>query len=351
MHSIVVIRRFPEASDRKTGLGVYADKIEKIITDRGCELNTVHMSVSKRNGFLMAIVNGMIRPFFAIANLNDKNKIYHAADELCSMMFPFISGKKVMTVHHVLRKDDNSTFLYSKLWRFVTKVGLKRADKIIAASPQTKEEMMREFGIKEEKIVVAMSHLGEQYKTITPDSEREKLIGCMGEFIPRKNTDSAIRTFRKLLDMPGMSEFKMKICGKGRGYGDMVQMTKDLGIEDKVIFTRDLSEDDIVRFYNSLSLFSNPSRHEGLGLPTLEAQACSSPVVYFKGANIPEEVIRAAVSSSDEDDYVNNMYRLLTDEEFRAKTIKEGREYAERFGKDFPDKLMKVYDEVSEYRA
>ena len=340
MRKIFLLRRSREPVV-KTGLGTYADRTEEALSANGIEPAVVTFSLDKKKGILNAFVNGLIKPFFSVVG---SEGTFHATDELCSFLFPFVRGRKVMTVHHVIKDNDNSGVFYRSLWNTVTKIGLRYADAVLAVSPQTKTELMEMFDVPEERITVAMSRINGQFTTRNDPAKRGNVIGCIGELIQRKNVESALRTFKMLTEMDGMSDARMKICGKGIEYERLTELAYELGISERVEFMRDLSMDQIVDLYNCLGVLSNPSMHEGFGFSTLEAQRCSVPVVYFKDAHIPKEVMTVAVPSDDERQFAENMYKLLTDSDTRTEIIEKGKDYAEKFGNDFSEKLMEVYE-------
>ena len=339
---IVVIRRPPEKTEKKTGLGVCSDKIEYAINESGLSYDELLFSIEGGKKYLSTAMNGVIRPVFKSKELNNIHKIFHATDEIGMIVFPFVKGKKVVTFHHVLNNQDNTSFLYSWFWKIITNIGMRSTDHIIAISSQTKNELVNLLGIPVKKITVMTTPIGEQYRNATLQ-KKEKIICAVGEMTLRKNMSSAIRTFKMVLDMPGTSDFKLKICGKGPERENILNIAKELGIENKVELVSNLSEKELVDFYSRAYVLSNPSMHEGLGLATLEAQACSTPVVIFSDAEMPKEVTKFAIPSNTEEDFAKNIHRLIVDESFRSKTISNGLEYARLFGNDFKDKLLAVY--------
>ena len=348
MTTVVVVRRPHEPPNKKTGIGMYSDEVENALKKNGSSLEIVPTSLDLKNGFCSAFFNGIIKPVFESKNLDDRNKIFHATDELCTIVFPFIKGKKIVTVHHVVKKTDAAPSITSLFWNIITKIGMKRADHVITVSSQTKREVMERFNISSDKISVIMTRIGEQYLKLPVPEKKEKIIACLGEFIERKNMSSAIRTFKMVLDMPGTSDFKLRICGKGEGYENLICLIKELGIENKVEFLSDLSKDRLIDFYSQATVFSNPSLHEGFGYATLEAQACSTPVVVFSDAEIPPEVTKFALHSKDEEDFAKNIHNLIMNDELRFKTIKIGRKYAQSFSNDFDGKLLDIYKNINQ---
>ena len=92
----------------------------------------------------------------------------------------------------------------------------------------------------------------------------------------------------------------------------------------------------------------NTSGHEGIGMVTLEAQACGTPVLHFREARIPEEVTVAAVPCTDEDDMVIKAVELISDETQYEDVRRKGIEYVSRLDEDFDSKLTDIYYSICE---
>ena len=66
------------------------------------------------------------------------------------------------------------------------------------------------------------------------------------------------------------SRAKMNACRENAGLA-----------EDELVLTDFMPDDDLVALYNMANLFVFPSKHEGFGLPPLEAMACGTPVAAY----------------------------------------------------------------------
>jgi len=341
---VVVIKRSTSTA-KNTGIDIYSNSVENALASHNIPFETVNTVMDTKAGYLKLLTNGIIRPFLSI--IRGRNKcVYHAIDELCCLFLPFAKGKKVVTFHHVI-KDSGKDMKASLVWHLAAKMGIRFSDTIIAISPQTKRELISAYNVREDKITVILSEVSAAFVTLN-DVEREKTIGCVSTLIKRKNVDALVRSFSLLAGMEGMSDVKLKICGKGPEKAALSELAASLGISDKVVFLSDLSQDDIVRFYNSVSVLANPSMHEGFGYVTLEAQRCSAPVVFFGDADIPAEVTKCAVPCNDEEDLADKMHMLMTDERYREKIVGAGKEYADAFGREFSDGLVNIYRKLAD---
>lgn len=96
-----------------------------------------------------------------------------------------------------------------------------------------------------------------------------------------------------------------------------------------------LSENDLIKLYNSASIYLCSSAAEGFALPPAEAMACGCAVATTDcGGNrdYAEHEKTALVSDpNDFDSLVNNVLRLLSDEDFRVKIAEAGRNRISEF--------------------
>jgi glycosyltransferase involved in cell wall biosynthesis len=339
------MRRGPESATQKSGIGRYGDKAERSILAHGAECNSIYFTFNKSQGIIGAIRKGFTGPLIRLMN-NNKSDVYHATDELSGIFLPLARGKKVVTFHHVTRPDEDlSGYLGYILWRVSARIALMSADVVLAASPQTRDEMVKRYKMDGNDIEVLTVEIGDQFRNI--NAERSKTVLCVSSLIKRKNTAALIRSFKTLTVMPGMSDAKLVICGKGSEYENLVRLAKELGLEGSTEFVSGLNDEEVVRLYNSASVSVLPTTHEGLGLTIIEAQRCRTPVLYFKDAQIPEEVKRHAVPCADEDDLAEQMFKCLSDERYRDGIADAAFSYANDFGNDFGRQLLEIYEKLT----
>lgn len=101
-----------------------------------------------------------------------------------------------------------------------------------------REDLRKEFGIKEDTIV----------------------IGHIGRFMKQKNHDFLIDIFNELIKKD--ENLILILIGQGPLLNDMKQKVRDLKIEDKVKFIGQVT--DVEKYYNIMDVFLFPSIYEGL---------------------------------------------------------------------------------------
>jgi glycosyltransferase involved in cell wall biosynthesis len=278
--------------------------------------------------------------------------------------------KKVITFHDLSFERYPNFFSWRKrLWqKFLmnTRQEAKRADKIIAVSQSTKEDLVNLYGVEPEKITVVYSGVGEQFRPM--DSEQrttdhirkkynlpEKFILYFGTIEPRKNLVGLIKAFELLkaklqIAKPSQaypnSKFKLVIAGaEGWLYQDIFKAARESKCSQDIIFTGFIEEADKPYLYNLAELFVYPSFFEGFGFPPLEAMACGLPTIVSCNSSLPEVVDQAAlmIDSSNIDELAWVMEMALTDHNLRQRLIQKGIEQARKFSwQRCAEKTLKV---------
>ncbi|CAH6969749.1 Glycosyltransferase SypP [Vibrio chagasii] len=107
------------------------------------------------------------------------------------------------------------------------------------------------------------------------------IVGCAGRLEHVKGQDQLIKALSFL-----PANFIVAFAGDGSKRTQLEVLTTKLGLHERVIFLGLV--EDMTTFYGSLDTFCLPSRHEGLPLSTLEAQACNIPTVAMDVGAVDE---------------------------------------------------------------
>ena len=235
---------------------------------------------------------------------------------------------------------------------------LKKADKIIAISRNTKEDILSYYPfLKEDKIRVIHLAANEDFRTIQDENVlddcrkrynlHEKFILYVGTLEPRKNLVRLLHAFSSVHEKTGVP---LTIVGKkGWKYKKIFETLRDLNLEQKVLFTGYVEPGDLPALYNLATLFVYPSLYEGFGLPPLEAMQCGCPVITSNVSSLPEVVGDAAikVNPCSIQEIEQAMCSLLSDENLRTDYIKRGIKQAEKFSWErCARETFQVYQEV-----
>ncbi len=144
----------------------------------------------------------------------------------------------------------------------------------------------------------------------------------------RKNLETAVRCFKRILNEPGCSDLSFVLVGT-RGWKiqpllDTVE--NDPGLRGRVIFTGFVADKYLSAIYSGAEAFIYPSLYEGFGLPPLEAMQCGVPVIVSNTSSLPEVVGNAGimVDPLDCDQICQSMLDVLTDGDLRRRYAQRG---------------------------
>jgi len=302
--------------------------------------NVIRSSFDTSAPYTRILWEHLAMPF--ILNRNDID-IFHNPDHVLPIL-P-VKAKKIITVHDLSFYKFPGTFPFMKrnYKRVLTPRSVRLADKIIAVSSSTKEDIVELFGIDRKKIEVVHIGVSEEFTKIEDADalERsrkklglpEKFVLYLGTIEKRKNLERLIDAF-VLASRRGGFPHKLVIAGKkGWLYKGLLKKIDDNGLKDGVILASDIKQSDLPILYNLAELFIYPSIYEGFGLPVLEAMACGTPVITSNTSSLPEVAGDAAVlvDPYNIEEIAHNISKLLYDKELCKTMSGKGIERAKSF--------------------
>lgn len=187
----------------------------------------------------------------------------------------FYFGRMVVTIHDltILHLDTGRAsslpWVLYKLRRlgygFILRIGLLRAQKIIAVSETTKADIVKNLGIDANKIMVTYEGVN-----IKPTNEKrlikEEYFLYVGNAYPHKNLEILLRAV-------GESGKKLVLVGKDDYF------YRRLPRPESVIFFGAASDVQLANLYQNAKALVFPSLMEGFGLPAIEALSLGCPVI------------------------------------------------------------------------
>ncbi len=224
--------------------------------------------------------------------------LYHATHYVLPAVVPCPT---VVTIHDIIHLlypgflPSRTAYLYAQRM-FRHSVG--RADRIIAVSRNTREDVLDYFDIPDEKIRVVYNGVEERFrKRLGRDEIRERLAAVdvrppyllfVGNPKPHKNLDRVIKAYARARARAGFEA--PLVCVGARPGSDfkIERRARQLGIGEHVRLIGHVEANLLPALYQGASLFLYPTLYEGFGLPVIEAMASGTPVVTSSTSSLEE---------------------------------------------------------------
>lgn len=256
----------------------------------------------------------------------------------------------IATIHDLAFKRYPETFPKKDLLKlnFLLGVAVRRADKLIAVSQSTKDDLLHFFpNLSAERIrVIHHGFDGDFFAEQLSEAERaetlvqygvqpQAYVLYVGALQPRKNLVRLIEAFE--IAKQSMFEMKLVLAGETAWLADDILAARELSAhKEDIILTGRVSFEELRALYQGARLFAFPSLYEGFGLPVLEAFASSVPVLLASNSSLGEVGGRAAlyVNARSTHDIAEKLERLWSDAELRRELVARGHEQLRKFSWD-----------------
>ena len=141
-----------------------------------------------------------------------------------------------------------------------------------------------------------------------------------GTFQPRKNVRVLLDAFTRLDPDGGAAPARARRSARAGSPTTPTPRSRD-GLGDRVRLLGPVHREQLFPLFAGADLFAFPSRHEGFGIPVLEAMAQETAVVCSDIPALREVAGDAArfVAPDDIDGWVDALTTLLTDDAARAR--------------------------------
>jgi glycosyltransferase involved in cell wall biosynthesis len=229
------------------------------------------------------------------------------------------------------------------------KILVKKAERIIAISHNTKNDLVRLLNVPEEKIeVIHLASSLDKKFSLSKDKINlpERYILFVGTRKKYKNFQNLLLAFNNLSKI---DENLYLICSGGGNFSEDEKIKfQELGLAKK-IFYKPADDISLATLYSNALTFVFPSLYEGFGIPVLEAMNCDCPVVLSNVSSLPEIAQDAAIYFDPKD--VNDITRALSDVVFdiqkREELINKGRARRENFSwLKTAKETIKLYEKI-----
>ncbi len=230
---------------------------------------------------------------------------------------------------------SKGNLLKFRLFQFFGTLAIKSSDGIIVPAETIKHELENKFPEQNRKVISIYE--ASEYSNSGQSSCNSKLltIGVVAGFYPHKGHFYVLKLARHFLDL-GFKDFRILMRGS-EIYPDYVSGIKHAiiqhGLQNFIEFEPFVKKITLKEIYSKYDLVVLLSEYEGFGLPILEAQSHSIPVLC---SSIPifKEILRESAFYLDPDPDVHEISKILNlirNEKIRSEMILRGNQNLQRF--------------------
>jgi glycosyltransferase involved in cell wall biosynthesis len=355
-----------------TGLGNYSrwliEAVAKHYPANTCFLYTPKAKDNHRLGFLnnytnIHIVTPKSKLFTAwwrtrgiVSDLKrDGIALYHGLSHELPSSIRQSGIRSVVTVHDLIfmRYPEQFGWINCQIYAAKIRHACKVADKIIAISQKTKDDLVELLNIPSDKIEVIYQGCDPVFMAKQSDAQKlavktkynlpDKFLLSVGTIEERKNLLLITQALKDIAD----DVFLVVVGRPTKKYTGLVNdFLAANNLVNRVLFLKDVTFDELPSVYQSATAFVYPSLYEGFGIPVLEALNSGTPVIAATGSCLEEAggPNSLYVNPADAGDLAEKINRVLMDEALRQEMIKKGLQFAANFAEEkLTQQLMQLY--------
>ena len=256
------------------------------------------------------------------------------------------SGLPVLaTVHHPVQIDRRLELARAprgrraslRRWYGFTRMQARVARRlahVITVSAAARDDVVRELGVRRERITVVPNGIDADLFRPLPDRPRRsgRVVSMAGLDAPIKGLEPLLRGFARVR---ARRPAELVIVGCPRSDGPAARLLDELRLNGSVRFLGGLSDQALVELYASAEAAVVPSLYEGFSLPALEAMACGVPLVASRAGGLPEVTggdgeAALLVPPGDPEALAAALLTVLSDPDLGRRLGSRGRERATR---------------------
>lgn len=227
---------------------------------------------------------------------------------------------------------------WQRAWRYQVHAQLlRRAGRVICESQYVKTDIIRLFGVAEERTVVIIAPPLRQFLADETEDQLqaarirlqlpEKFLFYPAQFWVHKNHLRLIEAFREVVtEVP---DLKLVLTGKkGEEYDAVMSAIKKFGLSERVCHLGYIEQNDLNAIYKLAVALVMPSLFESVSIPIYEAFQVGTPVAASGILAIPEQVGDAGLLFDPEslDSIKEAILRIVKDPETARLLGRRGRD-------------------------
>ena len=239
--------------------------------------------------------------------------------------------------------------------REIEAIALHMADQVVAVSEQTKQAIIRDYGVPADRIEVvhnsidtaAIDPLDDQnayHYLSSMKSLGYRVVVNVGRLTIQKGLPNLLRAAKIVIDKNPKTLFL--IVGSGEQYYELIELAAELGIGQNVLFTDFQRGKNWRDAFAIGDLFVMPSVSEPFGLTPLEAIGYGTPALVSKQSGVSEVINNCLkVDYWDIDEMANKITAVVQNDSLGHELwINSYREYEKLSWADASQKIRNIYE-------
>jgi glycosyltransferase involved in cell wall biosynthesis len=288
--------------------------------------------------------------------------IYHGLSHEIPFGIHESGVKSVVTMHDLIFERYPAQYnpIDVQTYRRKAKYACQHADKVIAISEQTRQDIIHYYKTPAEKIEVVYQSCDESFGAAHETARIQQMkeqyglpssyFLYVGSIIERKNLLGILQAMQQL---KGEIDVPLVVLGGGTGYKDKVKtFAQKHGLSEHIIWLNEkgrIADADVPLLYQGAEALLYPSIFEGFGIPILEALWSRTPVITSAGSCFGETGGDAAlyVNPLQPASIADAMRKVLNERSFAEEMRTKGWAHAQLFSRETcAAAVMKVYESL-----
>ncbi|MFZ2189860.1 MAG: glycosyltransferase family 4 protein [Candidatus Magasanikiibacteriota bacterium] len=223
-----------------------------------------------------------------------------------------INLRWITTLHNV---EYNTACWRRWLWRLI----LCRADRIIAVSEKVKKYSQTEFKLQNSQIITILNGIDlEKFLKVSNNLfNKEKIqLAIIGRLTKQKGH---IYLFQALANLK--MSWQLHIFGQGELRSNLEKKARDLGISNQLVWHGVV--DDLENYLSDIDVVVQPSLWEGLSLVILEMMTAGKPIITTPagGEELLQDKVSGLIVPTQDFAAISSAIQFLYDNPDRARQI------------------------------
>jgi len=261
--------------------------------------------------------------------------------------------RSVITIHDLIFMEHPELYpsVSRRIYQWKVRYGTHVANRIIAASNQTRDDIVRHLDVDESRIRVVYQGCHRQFYSRVGEETMKRIqqqFALPSEYLLYVGTVEERKNLLRIIEAlhEGNIDFPLVVVGRKTSYFSRVaQYIERQGISN-ISFLDQVQASDLPAIYQASAGFIYPSSYEGFGIPVIEALNSGIPVITSRGGCLEETAGKGGllIDPHNRDEMIQAIRQVLEESALRDRLIREGGAHAMKFREEqtIPS-LYKVY--------